>query len=158
MNKTIATGGLVLLAAFGLLFWSSSQGAARTYFNGTEVACLSNGHQSIETHIHPQLTIVVDEESEIIPANIGIVGSCMSEVHTHDSSGTIHIETDDRERLDGLNLSHFFAVWGENIEREGYSLEIVKDGKVFNSISDVSFEDHSLIELRYTSVTEEEQG
>lgn len=154
MNKNIIVGGIVLIAAIGVLIWSGSQEAPITYFNNTNIACLANGHQSIESHIHPELSIVVDGEDERIPADIGINHLCMSEIHTHDSSGRVHVETFDSERLVGMTLADFFTVWDRDVEREGYDLEIIQDGEVKDSVSDVPMIDNSVIELNYTSVSQ----
>lgn len=154
--KNIVIGGIVLIAAFGMLIWSSDTAEMPiVYYNNTEIACLPNGHQSVETHIHPLLVITVDGEQEVVPANIGVTNVCMSEIHTHDESGSIHVETFDGERLAEMTLSDFFTVWDREVEREGYELEVLQDGEVKSSVENVAMIDHSMIELRYTTITEE---
>lgn len=117
---------------------------------GTEIPCLPNGHQQVAAHIHPILTITTDGEPEIVPANIGIEGSCMREVHTHDVTGTIHVETKELETT--YTLGDFFAVWGRPAEREGYSLEIIQDGEGKDFVEDVVLTDHSVIALQYLAI------
>lgn len=145
--------GILVIVVLGGLFWLGNQSQQKSirYFGDTNVACLPNGHQNIELHIHPILKIKVDGEPEQVPANIGIVGSCMAEIHTHDASGTIHVETFDSERMDNINLGSFFAVWGREAQRDGYILEVVQDGTVKRGVDDVMMIDHSVIELNYTS-------
>jgi hypothetical protein len=46
-----------------------------------------------------------------LPKNIGLQG-CAYEVHTHDSSGIIHVETQSYHRI---TLGDFFAVWGRSL-------------------------------------------
>jgi hypothetical protein len=76
-------------------------------------------------HWHPHLEIIIKGEKVVIPANIGIGASYssspfydsmmgMTNVHTHDDSGTLHWEVmmyaPTRE---DLYLSNFFQVWGK---------------------------------------------
>jgi hypothetical protein len=62
-------------------------------------------------HFHPLLKIYVNGKQIRMPANIGIDPTQdamqMAGLHTHDTTGTIHVEGVPRARL-----SQFFAVWG----------------------------------------------
>jgi len=153
MNKRIIFGLGAVIVLGGLLYWSSSfQSNARLVFvEGTDVACLPNGHQQIALHIHPTLSITVDGEPETIPANVGVTSQCMAEIHTHDSSGAVHIETTTASRLSQLSFADFFEVWEQPVEREGYDLLITVDGNPVDSLNDVPLEDGRLITLAYTS-------
>lgn len=143
---------ILSIIALILIVWGTATGKDKLImFKNTDVACLPNGHQSMAVHIHPHMRILVDDEEETIPANIGILPGCMSETHTHDETGTLHIESADAERIDGMHLGHFFSVWERNHMRDGYSLEIMQDGETKNTIEDVILKDRSQIELRYTS-------
>ncbi|MCB9805826.1 hypothetical protein H6775_01545 [Candidatus Nomurabacteria bacterium] len=143
---------LVSVSIIGLFIWGNNWQNSRVfYFENTDVACLNNGHQNLAFHIHPQIKITVDGQNEEVPANIGINDTCMSEVHTHDSTGQIHIESINAERLEQFTLRNFFDVWKQTPEREGYNLEIYFNGESKNSVDEISFVDHSKIELRYTS-------
>lgn len=149
--KKIIIGGIIVV--IGLFIWGRTlQEGNITYFKETPVACLPNGHQNIAVHIHPRLSIVVDGESEIIPANVGITDTCMSEIHTHDASGEIHVETVTASRLSELTLADFFVVWNKSVEREGYTLEIRQDGIVQDRVEDAALIDGSQIEFIYTSI------
>ena len=57
--------------------------------------CLGD-HSNIGVHYHPIIEIVINGQQVTIPANTGINhdGCSMRGVHTHDSSGKIHIEMD----------------------------------------------------------------
>lgn len=160
MNKN-TTGYIIVIlfvAALGALIWSGQREKPLIFFQDTNVACLPNGHQDIEVHIHPELSIFVDGELEIIPANIGIEGVCMAEIHTHDVSGIIHVETADRQRLSQITLQDFFTVWGEEVEREGFALEILQDGELKESVDGVELIDGSDIVFNYTSLEAEVGG
>jgi hypothetical protein len=62
-------------------------------------------------HFHPQLMLYVDGKRVTVPANIGIDPAQdamqMAGLHTHDASGTIHVEG-----VSGARLGQFFSIWG----------------------------------------------
>ena len=60
-------------------------------------------------HAHLGLTIVANGSSVVIPASTGIQGACNKPIHTHDTSGTLHIETDENRQY---FLHDFFLIWG----------------------------------------------
>lgn len=139
---------IVFIIVIGLAAFMISGQSSVAYWQDTTIPCLPNGHQNAQTHIHPQLTILVDGEKEPIQADIGVTLTCMAEVHTHDQSGAIHIET--AEIGTTYTLADFFTVWDRGIEREGYSYTIVVDGE---EIQDALFTltDHQVIEISYQS-------
>ncbi len=66
---------------------------------------------SSSVHVHPRIAVWVDGKPMLVPANIGIDptkdGMQMAGLHTHDSSGTIHVEG-----VVHTTLGQFFAIWG----------------------------------------------
>jgi hypothetical protein len=66
-------------------------------------------------HIHQHLDIYVDGKKETIPAQIGIAssGSFISDLHTHDATGIMHVEA---EQVRSFSLGQFFAVWGLRLD------------------------------------------
>jgi len=62
-------------------------------------------------HFHPLIEVFVDGKPLPVPANIGIDprvdGMQMAGLHTHDTSGKLHVEG-----APGATLGQFFAVWG----------------------------------------------
>lgn len=66
---------------------------------------------SSPVHVHARLSVQVHGNPVAIPANIGIDPSKdsmqMAGLHTHDATGTIHVEG-----MTGATLGQFFAVWG----------------------------------------------
>ncbi len=62
-------------------------------------------------HLHPWLQITINNQSVTIPASIGIVGfpPCFQPVHTHDTSGILHIEAPDLSH--NFTLGDFFTIW-----------------------------------------------
>ena len=61
-------------------------------------------------HHHIELSIYVDGQQVVVPANIGLSQTAASPLHTHDDTGVVHIESAD------VNfqpvLGQFMDVWG----------------------------------------------
>ena len=62
-------------------------------------------------HIHALLHVYINGKPVTVPANIGLNGSTgpFSSIHTHDTSGLVHMEAD---RTYPFTIGQFFAVWG----------------------------------------------
>ncbi len=76
---------------------------------GFPFQCL--GMEGSAFHIHPQLYIKINGQNVVIPSQIGIVnsGRCFEPLHTHDSTGLIHVES--HLAATQYTLSHFFQTW-----------------------------------------------
>src|SRR5690349_15947730 len=48
-------------------------------------------------HIHAHLTVTINGHDASVPADTGITSTCMHSLHTHDSTGIIHIESPKKE-------------------------------------------------------------
>jgi hypothetical protein len=59
-------------------------------------------------HEHAHLTIVIRGQLRPVPANIGISATQICWLHTHDTTGIIHIEANDPRTF---TLGDFFLVW-----------------------------------------------
>ncbi len=144
----------VVVVIIVLFIWGvAAQKTTVVYVPGTEVACLPNGHQNLAVHIHPVMTVTVDGVAEVLPANIGITADCMAEIHTHDASGEIHIETITKDRLDVLTLNDFFSVWEKPLTRQGYIAQLTVDSTTITDPTTVHFKDGQKINLSYVSLT-----
>lgn len=143
---------ILVVTLGGLFYYPRTQTNPQTsQWEDVGIECLVMGHQRLNQHFHPHLTIEVDGAGENIPADIGILPTCMGETHTHDSSGTIHVEAASSSKE--FNLGQFFAVWGQSIERPGYTLEAEIDGQPFGTaqgkISEIILKDKQQIVLKY---------
>ena len=67
-------------------------------------------------HIHQHLDLFVHGRRVVVPAGIGIdaAGQFISPLHTHDTSGIIHVESPTVRRF---TLGQFFGVWGVRLGR-----------------------------------------
>lgn len=104
----VIVGSLVLIG--GLAFLGARP---RKPIEDVKNACVQ--HQGIGMHIHPHLRIVIDGEERPIPANIGVVHArCMRPLHTHDTSGTLHLEFPVEQEV---RLGQFFEIWEQPFSR-----------------------------------------
>ncbi len=114
--------GGVVLAAVGLIVWGNHSASTLTT---RQLALSCTTDPLTRFHIHPHLTIVVNNATQTIPADIGISLACMHPIHTHDDSGTIHIESPVAR---DFTLGDFFAVWGKTFNQN----------QILNSVVDAS--------------------
>ena len=150
-KKNIIILVIVVIFIIIMAIWGLSNKADAQFWNeNTKVKCLPNSHDNLVIHIHPTLEIYMDGEKQLIPANLGIKAGCMAEIHTHDATGVLHVESFDRNR--DFVLSEFFEVWEEPFEREGYSLEITVNGQKNEEYGDFVFRDRDSIVLEYSSL------
>jgi hypothetical protein len=60
-------------------------------------------------HIHSRLEIEIDDRPIVVPGGIGIIPEkCIYWLHTHDDSGTIHIESPIEKTF---TLGQFLSIW-----------------------------------------------
>jgi hypothetical protein len=69
------------------------------------------GAEGQALHIHQHLDIYVRGRHETLPANVGIDAAqqFISPLHTHDTTGVMHVES---PTVESFSLGQFFAVWG----------------------------------------------
>ena len=88
-------------------------------------------------HIHQHLDIYVNGKKVTVPSQIGIYdGQFLTELHTHDASGIMHVESPTKRTFD---LAQFFGVWGVRLTPScvgGYCKELTPwrlyvDGKPY---------------------------
>ena len=101
-------GAIVLAIVIG----SCGQSAAPTPPPATNVPC--GPSEVLTRHEHAHLTILIRGQIKTVPAFVGITATQICWLHTHDTSGIIHIEAGD-DRL--LTLGDFFGVWGQPLNK-----------------------------------------
>jgi hypothetical protein len=60
-------------------------------------------------HIHEHLDMIINGQSATVPSQLGIATTFFSPIHTHDSTGVIHVESPVTK---DFKLSQFFDEWG----------------------------------------------
>lgn len=101
----------------------------------TDVASACVQHRAGGMHIHPHLAIRIDGQDRTIPADVGITAGCMRPLHTHDDSGTLHLEFPGTQ---DVTLGQFFQVWkqpfsatqvGDRVVGENETLTVTVNGQ-----------------------------
>jgi len=110
-------------------------------------------------HIHAHVTIWINGQQVQIPQSIGIASdqSCLYWLHTHDSSGVIHIEAPNKV---SPTLGNFLDIWGQKFPQLGFQNELAStagwtvyvNGKQVNSnFNQLVLQPHMVITLAYNS-------
>ena len=110
-------------------------------------------------HIHVHLTIWLNGSQVTVPAQTGIAPdtSCYYWLHTHDTTGVVHIEA---PATTSLNLQQFLDIWGQHFSSLGYPDQLASstgwtiwvDGKqISGGFSKVVFQPHMAITIAYNS-------
>ena len=97
---------IIIIASCGAPAASSPTPTA----TGTRGAVPCGPTEVFTRHEHAHLTIVVRGQLRVVPASIGITATSICWLHTHDTSGIIHVEAGDAR---ALTLGDFFAVWSQ---------------------------------------------
>lgn len=72
------------------------------------VSCDFGGHDAAY-HIHTQLAVILPDGTRAdVPADIGVRESCMYWLHTHDTTGELHVEAPDETQA---TLADFLEIW-----------------------------------------------
>lgn len=153
MRKELFVVGGVIGASLLLIVGLGVLGARpKKPIEDVTTACVQ--HQGIGMHIHPRLAISIDGEARKIPADIGIVGPrCMRPLHTHDQSGTLHLEFPVPQ---DVRLGQFFQVWGQPFARaqildreigEGDALRVTVNGKETDQLEDLILHDRDEVSV-----------
>lgn len=74
------------------------------------------GAEGEVVHIHQHMDIYVNGKPIKIPTGVGIYdGQFLTELHTHDSTGLLHVESPKKRTFD---LGQFFAAWGVRLDKD----------------------------------------
>lgn len=155
---------VVAITAVGLIVWGSLNRSRRTDAShdgktSREVAFTCTTDMATEFHIHPVLKIVIDGTEETLPVNIGIENGCMHPLHTHDSTGIVHVESPVKR---DFTLGDFFAVWGKEFTRDQildrkaddtHTITMTVNGQAADSYENTVLKDKDEIVISYTTKT-----
>ncbi len=106
--------GFVTLAVAVFIIALAGNSISSSSKTNRQVALSCTTDMATQFHIHPHLEIIINGQTQEIPANIGIGISCMNALHTHDNSGTIHVESPEKR---DFTLADFFAVWNKTYNK-----------------------------------------
>lgn len=108
-------------------------------------------------HWHPELSIDIKGAKQEISANIGI-GVNHQLVHTHDTSGVIHLEMQGLVRKKDTQLGRFFGIWGRQFNSNcifdtcngpGGTVKLFVNGNENIEFENYQMKDKDKIEIKY---------
>ncbi|HQU07712.1 MAG TPA: hypothetical protein PK539_01480 [Candidatus Paceibacterota bacterium] len=103
--------------------------------------------EGLAFHIHQHIDISINGNTVTVPAGIGInqIGGFISPVHTHDTSGIIHVESNVTR---DYTLGEFFDVWGVRFTAScigGYCANATNTLRVYSNGAPVTGDPRSLV-------------
>ena len=139
----ITVGGVftVIFLALIVAYYIASRGPGGV--NGQPVANIKcDTGEQLAVHYHAHLTIVYRGEPAAIPAQTGILSTqnCFYWMHTHSTSGIIHIEAPKDSAKRQFTVGDFFQIWNQPLSGKrvatftvgkGDQLEMWVDGKPY---------------------------
>jgi hypothetical protein len=145
------SGGLIVVVVFGLLLVIESSAATNNML----------------MHNHVSLNVTIGGKPIIVPSDIGITQAGlfadpslfadhsldkygmegMSPLHTHDSSGLIHIESN---TVRTYTLGEFLGIW-KGVNTEGKNVIASVEGKPVSDFRNIPLNDKTKIVLDITS-------
>jgi hypothetical protein len=111
---------------------NASSSSAAAVIDGIEC----NTNEFSVFHIHAHLDFYVNANHLTVPERIGIVDNkCLYWLHTHDASGTIHIES---PKSEDFTLTQFIDIWKttRDFPISGATPKIFVNGQLVNSALD----------------------
>jgi hypothetical protein len=123
-------GGVFLLVFIALIVVYKVSTASSGAPNGPPVGPIrcDTGEQ-LAVHYHAHVEILHQGTPVTVPAQIGIPGTCFYWMHTHDTSGIVHIEAPRESASSQFTLGQFFAVWGQPLSSKQVATLTVAPGE-----------------------------
>lgn len=154
---------IFIIILFIFLIWSSnfskkSLEKKNLLETSREVALSYTTDEQTQFHIHPNISIIINGINETIPANLGISSLGMTSIHTHDSSGVIHIESPVKK---DFVLADFFAVWKKEFSKNQLlnqkiknpsNITVTVNDKLVNTYENTVMNDLDKIVIEYRNI------
>ena len=128
---------LLLLGGFGVYYL--------TTISSQPFPCVTVAPDQLAYHWHTTLKVYSGSTQIMIPANVGLSAVCVEPLHTHDTSGTIHIETDVNRVY---SIGDFYRVWGKSFDSP---TQMNVNGTAVSPSPSVVLYDLETIDIHYTS-------
>jgi hypothetical protein len=155
--------GIVILAVIaGVVLYNRNQPQTETIVNSAyppvdNIYC--DAGEQLAYHIHAHVSIYINGSLSSIPANVGIAsdGSCFYWLHTHDTTGVVHIESPTQKNY---ALGNFLDEWSGNFSSLGYPTELASssgwtvwvNGKPYTGdFRNIQLTAHTLVTMAYNS-------
>ncbi len=144
--------GIAVILVVGFFWWGNHSASNQT---NRQLALSCTTDMFTTFHIHPHLQILVNGQQQDIPANIGISLACMHPIHTHDATGTLHVESPEPR---DFTLADFFAVWGKTFNQNqvlgsaidsSHIIKVTVDGAQVDTYENMVLRDKNQIVISY---------
>jgi hypothetical protein len=122
---------LLFSAALMIMLVSCTQIANPAPSPTSNVPC--GPSEVLTRHEHAHLVILIRGQIKTVPAFVGITATQICWLHTHDTSGIIHVEAGDAR---ALTLGDFFAVWRQPLSAAVIDGERVGNGESIQATVD----------------------
>jgi len=118
---------VVAFAVLLVVFWVN-----RTPISGQPVANIScQSGEQLATHYHAHVDIIYKGQPVTVPAQTGILSSCFYWMHTHTTSGIIHIEAPKDSANRKFTVGDFFQVWNQPLtSKQVTTIKLAKGDQV----------------------------
>jgi hypothetical protein len=136
------------------VIWGASSAGLAARLRAHHLPALSA--EGTTLHIHAHLDVYVNGRHVLVPAAIGIGSTFISPVHTHDTTGVIHVES---PTVETFRLGQFFDAWGVRLsstciggycDRGAARLYAHVDGKPYRgNPASIVLREHEEIALAY---------
>lgn len=160
MKKSNKTGFFIALAfivvVIGLLGYRNFFSKPGTGEGDIRVPCIGLNE---DYHIHSQVKIIANGGEVKVPSNIGIgLLGCTRVLHTHDETGTIHVEDD---HYAPYTLGDFFSVWQkpfnqnqilEYVRDENREIVMTVNGQPSTEFENLTLQDEQSIVIEYREI------
>jgi hypothetical protein len=107
----------------------SANKALQAHVDYSDPSAVCTYGPGIHMHIHMHLSIYVNDERIVLPGGVGIhVGhgrTCYYWLHTHDSSGVVHVEAPSQHTF---ILGDFLTIWDKHFHQQGYPEQLNLSG------------------------------
>ncbi len=121
------------------------------------IACSSM--EQLSYHVHAHLTMYINGQPAQLPAQIGIApdASCLYWMHTHDTSGVLHIEAPQKTTY---KFGTFLQLWHDRFGSLQYPAQLdstngwqvyVNGDPYTGNFADIPLDPHTLITMAYNS-------
>ena len=112
-------------------------------------------------HEHANVQIFIHGQKQTIPTDIGLDGSTHASLHTHETSGTVHLES---QTIRDFALGEFFDVWGVRLTQSCLGafcndaenrLRVFVGGREYTeTIRELRVEDQAVVVMTYGTEAE----
>src|SRR5690348_4067590 len=111
---TMTVVALVIIFVAAILYYratpSPSPAGSITAATGQTVDGIPCQEEMLQYHVHAHLAIFASGQPRTVPAQVGIPGTCLYYLHTHDDTGIVHVEAPTQR---SFTLGQFFDIWGQ---------------------------------------------